>query len=122
VVEAVVDPVADGPVGEQAGETAAHRIEHLGFTLNVQVIVVLAREARSREIFGRGRTANGDRQTRSVFHDEFPKRLADLPGQFVRKCCAVDQPLSAAGEMKAVWTSWPTWKAECIVSCISEAR
>ncbi len=63
VVEALVDPVGDRPVGEQRGLAAAHGIQQQCRPAHVQVALVLAGEARRRQVLGRGRAADRHRQS-----------------------------------------------------------
>ena len=66
VVKAVVDPVVDRPIHEQAGKAAPHGVEQLRFTGDVQIGLVLAGEARRRQILGGGRTAYRDGEMPAV--------------------------------------------------------
>ena len=60
VVEALVDAVGDGAVGEQRGEAAPDRVEQHGLAADVQEGLVLAGEAGGRQILGGGRAAHRD--------------------------------------------------------------
>ena len=61
MVEAVVDAIDDGPVGEDRGKAAPAGLDHVGFAAHVQETLVLPGKARGRQIFGGRRTAHRDR-------------------------------------------------------------
>ena len=63
MVEAVVDAIADGPVGEDGGEAAPAGLDQGRLAAHVQEAVVLAGEAGGRQILRRGRAADGDGQS-----------------------------------------------------------
>ena len=67
VVEALVDAVGDGAVGEQRGVAAPHRVEQHRLAADVQEGLVLAGEAGGRQILGGRGTAHRDRQVVAVF-------------------------------------------------------
>ena len=59
VIEAVMHPVDDGPVGEQRRVAAPHGVEQHRLAVNVEERLLLSRETRLREIFGRCAAAHG---------------------------------------------------------------
>ena len=62
MVEAVIDPVPDGSVREQACEAPAYGIENLPLAGDVEIALVLPGKARGREILGRRGTPYGNCQ------------------------------------------------------------
>jgi len=60
VIEAVVDPVDDRPVGEERGKAASARLEQVLLAADVQIALVLTRKACSRQVFRRRRAAYGN--------------------------------------------------------------
>ena len=67
VVEAVVDAVNDGPVGENRGKAAPARLDHVGLAAHVQETLMLPGEARSRQVLGRRRAAHRDCDSSAAF-------------------------------------------------------
>ena len=91
MVEALVDPVADRPVGEEAGEAAADGVEQLRLACNVQVALVLPREARGRQILRRRGAADRDRQLRAVFANQLRVCGSNLSGEILGQGSRIDQ-------------------------------
>ena len=60
VVVSVVPPVDDRPVGEQGGVALSARIQQRDLAVDIQVCFLLTREARFREVLGRGTAPHGD--------------------------------------------------------------
>ncbi len=67
VVEAHPLPVVDGSVGVEGGIAAMHRLQQLGGPPHVQVGLLLASEARLRQVLGGGAAAYGDLGVRAAF-------------------------------------------------------
>ena len=67
VVEALVHPVGDGPIGEERCEAALAGLHELFRSVDVQVGFLLARERRVGQVLGRGRGAHGHVAVRAVF-------------------------------------------------------
>jgi hypothetical protein len=70
VVEAVVDAVDDGAIGEQGGEAAAARLEQVTGAADVQVALVLAGEAGGGQILRRRRAAHRNRDLVAILRLE----------------------------------------------------
>ena len=66
VIEAVVDAIDDGAVGEQRGKAAPAGLEQVLLATDVQIALVLTGEARGRQILGGRRAAHGDRHVGAV--------------------------------------------------------
>ena len=60
LVEAHVEAVADRARGEERGEGAADGVDHRGLAADVEERLLLAGEARARQVFGGRRRADGD--------------------------------------------------------------
>ena len=73
MIEAIVDAIGDRAIREQRGEAAPARIHQIARPANIEEAVVLACEARGRQIFGGGRAAHGDRE----ICDRIPVRVGD---------------------------------------------
>ena len=67
VVEAVVDAIDDGAVGEDRGKAAPAGLEHVGLAAHIQKALVLAGEARGRQVLGGRRAAHRDRDAGAAF-------------------------------------------------------
>jgi hypothetical protein len=65
VIEAIVDAVDDGAVGEDGGEAAAARLDQRVLIPDMKIAFVLACEAGGGQVFGRGRAADRDAQVRT---------------------------------------------------------
>ena len=59
MIEALVDAVVDGAVGEQAREAAPAGVEKVLVALDVEVGLVRARKAHVGKVFGSRRRAHG---------------------------------------------------------------
>ena len=66
VIEAESLAIRDGSVGEERGETGMARHEERRLAPHVQEAVLLTREARFRQVLGRGAAADGDRDVRDA--------------------------------------------------------
>ena len=90
VIEALVDPVVDRAVGEQAGEAAPAGVEQALLAPDVQVGLLLAGEARGRKILGGGRAAHGQADVLAVLL--LQARVGDgiSCGELVRQAGPVD--------------------------------
>ncbi len=62
VVETVLLPVGDGPVGKQGGIAAAAGLQQLIASPDIEVGLLLAGETRLRQVFGGGAAAHGHRR------------------------------------------------------------
>ena len=62
LVDAVVLSIADGAIGVQRGEASAHGVEQCGFAAHVQEGLLLTREARLGQVFGRCARSNCHRR------------------------------------------------------------
>jgi hypothetical protein len=58
VVEAIVDAVDDGPIGEDRREAAPASLDHVGLAADIQETLVLSRKASAGQILGRRRAAD----------------------------------------------------------------
>ena len=67
MVEAIVDSIGNGAIGEDGGEAAPAGFEQIPRTADVEEAFVLACKARGREILGRGRAAHGNRDVGPIF-------------------------------------------------------
>ncbi len=67
MVEAVVEAIDDGAVGEDRRKAAAARVDHLVFAVHIQKALMLPGEAGGRQILGGRRTAHGDRDPDAAF-------------------------------------------------------
>ncbi len=90
VVEALIDPVVDGAVREQAGEAAAAGVEEALVAVDVEIGLLLAGEARGGQVLGGGRASHREARVLPVLLPELPVALEDLAGQVVRQPGAVD--------------------------------
>ena len=101
VVEALVDAVVDGTVDEQAGEAAPAGVEQARVALDVQVGLVLAGEARGREVLGGGRAAHGQADVLAVLRLQLPVSPEDLVDQSsgIRRRRRSPGPASPAGQV-----------------------
>ncbi len=95
VIEAIVDAIADGAVGEQAREAMTDGVENRRGAAHVEIGVMLAGETRARQIFGRRRRAHRDRQIGAIFLREAGQRVANVGLEIGRRLRAVD---NLAGE------------------------
>ncbi len=93
VIEPHVGAIADGPRGEEAGETAAHRIEHLLLAADVEIRVLLAGEAGAGQIFRGGRRAHRHVGVADAVADgERLVRGGGFVGDFARQLGFDDEP------------------------------
>ena len=97
MVEALVDSVVDGAIGEQAGETTAARVEQALVALDVEVRILLPGEARGRQVLGGGRAPHGEADLLAVLLLQFAVGLQNLGGQVVGEAGAVDDLPGALG-------------------------
>ena len=98
MVEALVDPVGDRPVGEQRGLAAAHGIEQHRRPAHVEVGLVLAGEARGRQVLRRrGAPHRHGQQFLAVFLPQRRIGLEHLRLGLRRQACGVhDLPAGSA--------------------------
>jgi len=79
MVEAIVDAVMDGAIGEQGGEAALAGVEQVLFAANVEVGILLAGEAGRGQILGRGGGAYRHAHLLAVLFPKSMVGLDDLP-------------------------------------------
>ncbi len=96
VIETLVDPIGDRPVGEQRRVAAPDRIQHHLLATDVQIGIVLAGKARGRQILGRGRRAHRDRQILAIGLHELAPGGQDLLARPLGQARRIDD-LAAAG-------------------------
>ena len=97
VVEALVDSVVDGAIGEKAGKTAAARIEQALVALDVQIRILLAGEARRGQVLRGRRAAHGETHVLSVLLLKRAVAIQDLACQIVGQSGTVDDLPGALG-------------------------
>ena len=90
MVEALVDPVMNGAIGEQAGETTAARVEQTLFALDVEIRILLAGEARRRQVLGGRRAPHGETYFLAVLLLKLAVGIQNFGGQIVGQPGAVD--------------------------------
>src|SRR5215475_5153010 len=78
MVEAIIDPIGNGPVGEDGSKAAPTGFEHIARTANVQKTFVLARKACSRKVFRRSGATHRDRNVGAIILFELLIRLRNL--------------------------------------------
>ena len=81
MVEAVVDAIDDGTVGEDRCKTAPAGLDHLVFPAHIQETLVLAGKARGRQVFGGRRTAHCDGSFGAAFLFELAISRGDFLAQ-----------------------------------------
>ena len=81
MVEAVVDAVDDGAVGEDRGEAAPARLEQIVFAAHIEKALMLSGKTRGRQVFGGRRAAHRDRDIGAAFGFERSIRRSDLLAQ-----------------------------------------
>ncbi len=81
MVEPVIHPVNDRPVGEQRRETFAARLYQIIEAGNIQEAFVPAGEAGCGRVFGGGGTADRDRDVGAVFAFQHPVSVGDPVAQ-----------------------------------------
>ena len=91
VVEPVLVPVDDGPVGEERGEAAPARGDDRVGAPHPEVRLLLPREARVRQVLGGRARADGDARIRPGFPREGVVGLADLALEARRPGCLEDE-------------------------------
>src|SRR6516165_1159869 len=92
VVEAVVDAIDDGAVGEDRGEAPAAGLKQIAFAAYIQKALVLASEAGCRQVLGGGRAAHRDRDTGAALLFESTIGCGDLAAEMRRAGGLVNQP------------------------------
>ena len=97
VVEALVDSVVDRAIGEKTCETTAARVEQALVTLDVEVRILLAGEARRGQILGGRRAPHGEADLLAVLLLKRAVRAQNLGGQVVGETSAVDDLPGAFG-------------------------
>ena len=101
MVEALVDAVVDGAVGEQARETTLARVEQALGALDVEERVLLPGEAGRRKVLGRRRAPDSETHILAVLLLKLFVGAHDLRGQVVGNPCAIDdltRALAFAGQ------------------------
>jgi len=90
VVEALVDPVVDGAIGEQTGKAATTGVQQALLAADVQEGLLLAGEAGVRKVLGGGRAAHRQAQPFTVLFDQLAVAGADGLLEIPRQSCAVN--------------------------------
>ena len=90
VVEALVDSVVNRAIGEQAGKATAAGVEQALFALDVEIRILLAGEARRRQVLGGRRTPHGETDVLAVLLLKLAVAIQNLGGQIVGEPGAVD--------------------------------
>ena len=99
MVEAVVDAIDDGAVGEDRGEAAPAGFDQFGLAADVEIALVLTGKARRRQILGGRRAAHGDGDTGAVLLFERAIGTRDLLAQPRAAGRLVDDPASRCGPL-----------------------
>ena len=95
VVEAVVDAIGDGAVGEERGEDAPAGIQQGARAADVEIGLLLAGEGGRGQVLGRGGAAHGDVGIRAELGLELGVGARDLVGE-VRRELPVGDPVADA--------------------------
>ena len=66
MVKLLIDPIGDGAIGEQGGETAFARVQQCEVPLHIQVALLLPGKTGVRQIFGGGAAAHRDINRRAA--------------------------------------------------------
>ena len=90
VVEALVEPVMNGAISEQAGETTAARVEQTLFAFDVEIRILLAGKARRRQVLGGRRAPHRETDLLAVLLLKLAVGIQNLGGQIVGEPGAVD--------------------------------
>jgi hypothetical protein len=96
VVEAVVDAINNGAVGEQRGKALPASLEHVVRAADIQIALMLAGEAGGWQVLGGGRAAHRDRDVVAVFRFQFAVGLHDRLAQCIGGGGGVDNLPSRA--------------------------
>src|ERR1700722_17575734 len=80
----------NGAIGEQAGETTPARVEQTLFAFDVEIRILLAGEARRRQVLGGRRAPHSETHLLAVLLLELAVGVQNLGGQIVREPGAVD--------------------------------
>jgi hypothetical protein len=107
VVEPVLDPVDDGPVGEERREAAPTRGHDRVGAPHPEVGLLLPGEARIRQVLSGRARADGDARIRPGFLCEGVVGLADLPLEAGRQGASRMSPRTAAAALASPATSSP---------------
>ena len=97
VVEALVDSVVNGAIGEEAGEATAARVEQALLALDVEIRILLAGEARRRQVLRSCGAAHGETDLLAVLLLKGAVGTQNLGGQIVGQPRAVDDLSGAFG-------------------------
>ena len=80
----------NGAIGEQAGETTAARVEQTLFAFDVEIRILLAGEARRRQVLGGRRAPHSQTDLLAVLLLKLAVGIQNLGGQIVGEPGAVD--------------------------------
>ena len=105
VVEALVDSVMNGAIGEQAGETTSARVEQTLFAVDVEIRILLAGEARRRQVLGGRRAPHRETDLLAVLLLKLAVGIQNLGGQIVGEPGAVDDLTGALAFRASAATS-----------------
>ena len=97
MVEALVDSVVNGAIGEEAGEATAARVEQALLALDVEVRILLAGEARRGQVLRSCGAAHGETDLLAVLLLKGAVGAQNLGGQVVGEPRAVDDLSGALG-------------------------
>ncbi len=90
VVDALFDPVVDGPVGEQAGKASTAGVEQALVPAHVEKGLLLAGEARGGQVLRRGRAPHGEADLVAVLIEQHLAAGQDLTGHRLGEPGGVD--------------------------------
>ena len=99
VVEAVVDAIDDGAVGEDRGKAAPAGLEQIGLAAHIQKALMLAGEAGGRQVFGGRRAAHGNRDPGAAFFFEGAIGRGDFRTEMRIAGRLVNQPAGGNGAL-----------------------
>ena len=102
VVDAMVNPVGDGAVHEQAGKALPDRVEQPGFARDVQKSLMLAGKAGGGQVFGGGRAAHGQRHLFAIFSAQAGIGTHNFRDKIVRQRRAMNDFPRAPGAPRQV--------------------
>ena len=99
MVEAVVDAIDDGAVGEDRRKAAPAGFDHVGLAAHIQKALMLTGEARGRQVLGGRRAAHRDRDASAAFPLERVIRSRNLFAQPRLAGRLVDDPAGGRGPL-----------------------
>ena len=99
VVEAVVDAIDDGAVGEDRGKAAPAGLEQIALAAHIQKALMLAGKAGGRQVFGGRRAAHRDRDPGAAFLFESAIGRGDFRTEMRGAGGLVNQPAGGGGAL-----------------------